>query len=585
MIRVLSRSIGNNKLNSLLAPAFVSLEVVLEIFIPTLMASLIDKGIEPGNMGYILRQGGLMALACVCSLFCGMASGYCAAKASAGFARNLRRNIFYNVQTFSFGNIDKFSTSSIITRLTTDVTNVQNAYMMIIRTAVRSPFMLIFAMSMSFSVSVKLTLIFVAAVPILGVALFSIIRVVHPIFRRVFKTYDRLNEVVEENLRGIRVVKAYVREDHENEKFRSVSGRIYDDFVKAEKTLAFNMPFMQTAVYSCLLLITWFASRIIVNSGATELTTGQLTSLISYVTRILISLMMLSMIFVQLTLSRASADRICEILSEKSSLTDPPAPLYKVGNGEIVFENVTFSYSEEYDKPCLDNVDLKIPSGATVGIIGGTGSSKSTMVQLIPRLYDCTKGSVRVAGHNVREYDIEVLRDSVAIVLQKNVLFSGTIEENLRWGKPDATDEEMETVCRAAQAHDFIMSFPDGYRSRVEQGGSNFSGGQRQRLCIARALLKNPKIIIFDDSTSAVDMHTDAMIRRALSQTMPEVTKLIIAQRIDSVKDSDMIIVLDDGKIDGIGTHDELLENNQIYREVYLSQTRGNNGEEATDNG
>lgn len=570
MIKTLAKSIREYKRDSILTPAFVSLEVVMEVIIPMLMALLIDNGINNSDMGYIKRVGALLVLSCVVSLIFGALSGKFAASASAGFAKNLRKDMYYNVQNFSFSNIDKFSTSSIVTRLTTDVTNLQNAYQMIIRVAVRCPLMLIFSLIMAFGINPTLSCIFLAAIPILGVGLYLIMTRAHPIFERVFKIYDKLNLVVQENLRGIRVVKSYVREDHEEKKFKDVSERIYEDFVKAEKLLAFNMPLMQFAIYGCLLLISWFGAHFIVSS---TMTTGELTSLISYTMQILISLMMLSMVFVMITMARASAERISEILTEQSDLTDPEKPVFKVKDGSISFKDVSFGYKKT--KMCLKNINLDIKSGETVGIIGGTGSSKSSLVQLIPRLYDTVKGQVLVGGRDVREYDIEALREEVAMVLQKNVLFSGTIKDNLRWGSENATDEELERVCRLAQADEFIQAFPKKYDTYIEQGGTNVSGGQRQRLCIARALLKKPKILILDDSTSAVDTKTDASIRRAFREEIPDTTKIIIAQRVSSVEDADKIIVMDNGKINGIGTHEELLKNNDIYREVYESQVKG----------
>ena len=570
MIKTLAKSIREYKRDSILTPAFVSLEVVMEVIIPMLMALLIDNGINNSDMGYIKRVGALLVLSCVVSLIFGALSGKFAASASAGFAKNLRKDMYYNVQNFSFSNIDKFSTSSIVTRLTTDVTNLQNAYQMLIRVAVRCPLMLIFSLIMAFGINPTLSCIFLGAIPILGVGLYLIMTRAHPIFERVFKIYDKLNLVVQENLRGIRVVKSYVREDHEEKKFKDVSERIYEDFVKAEKLLAFNMPLMQFAIYGCLLLISWFGAHFIVSS---TMTTGELTSLISYTMQILISLMMLSMVFVMITMARASAERISEILTEQSDIADPEKPVFEVRDGSISFKNVSFGYKKT--KMCLKDINIDIKSGETVGIIGGTGSSKSSLVQLIPRLYDTVKGQVLVGGRDVREYDIEALREEVAMVLQKNVLFSGTIKENLRWGNENATDEELERVCRLAQADEFIQTFPKKYDTYIEQGGTNVSGGQRQRLCIARALLKKPKILILDDSTSAVDTKTDASIRRAFRDEIPDTTKIIIAQRVSSVEDADKIIVMDNGKINGIGTHEELLKSNDIYREVYESQVKG----------
>lgn len=577
MIKTLLKSVREYKRDSILAPIFVTLEVVMEVVIPLLMAMLIDKGIDAGNMNYILKIGIALAISCVISLVFGALSGKFAASASAGFAKNLRKDMFYNVQNFSFSNIDKFSASSIVTRLTTDITNVQNAYQMIVRIAVRGPIMIIFSLIMAFGINHKLSLVFLLAIPVLGGGLYFIMTHAHPIFERVFKIYDKLNNVVQENLRGIRVVKSFVREDYEEKKFKNVSEDIYDDFVKAEKLLAFNAPLMQFAAYGCMLFISWFGAKLIV---ASTMTTGELTSLIAYTMQILMSLMMLSMVFVMITMARASSERIVEILDEKSDLTNPENPVYEIKNGDISFRNVNFGYSKEKRKLCLKNINLDIKSGETVGIIGGTGSSKSSLVQLIPRLYDTTDGEVIVGGRNVKEYDIESLRDEVAMVLQKNVLFSGTIKENLRWGNDHATDEEIERVCKLAQADEFIQTFPDKYDTYIEQGGSNVSGGQKQRLCIARALLKKPKILILDDSTSAVDTKTDASIRRAFREEIPNTTKIIIAQRISSVEDADKIIVMDNGEINGIGTHEELLKNNEIYREVYNSQVKGGGDDE-----
>ncbi len=578
MVRKLLRSVREYKTSSLLAPLFVTCEVILEVIIPMLMANLIDFGIEAGNMQYILKMGLALIICCIVSLTFGALSGKYAAVASAGFAKNLQEDMYNKVQEYSFSNIDKFSTASIVTRLTTDITNIQNAYMMSIRVAVRCPIMLFFALFMAFQINSHLAPIFVIAIPILAVGLVIIISNAKRIFERVFRTYDKLNNVVQENLHGIRVVKSFVREDHETEKFCSVSKEIYQDFSKAEKILAFNAPLMQFCAYGCMLLISWLGAKLIVASGnnpAMGMTTGDLTSMFSYTMQILMSLMMFSMVFVMITISYASMERAEEILDEKSDLHNPENPVYEVKDGSIEFDHVNFVYGKNADKLCLDNVNLKIPSGSTVGIIGGTGSSKSTLVQLIPRLYDATEGAVKVGGRDVREYDIESLREEVAMVLQKNVLFSGTIKDNLRWGKEDATDEEMRHVCQLAQADEFIQTFPDGYDTYIEQGGTNVSGGQKQRLCIARALLKKPKILILDDSTSAVDTKTDALIRMAFREEIPNTTKIIIAQRISSVEDADLILVLDDGKINGMGTHEELLANNEIYREVYESQQKG----------
>ena len=573
MIRKLMQSIREYKLSSLLSPLFVVLEVVMEVVIPILMAKLIDDGIDgDGGMDAILHIGGILLVCCVASLLFGALAGHFAAHASAGFAKNLRHDMFYRVQTYSFSNIDKFSAASIVTRLTTDVTNVQNAYQMLVRIALRAPSMLIFAMVMAFRMSVRLSLIYLAAIPVLGIGLYFIMTRVHPIFKRVFKTYDKLNNVTQENLHGIRVVKSFVREEYEKEKFSKISENIYQDFSKAEKRLAFNMPLMQFCMYACMILVCWFGARMIVSS---TLTTGELMSLMTYATQILGSLMMLSMVFVMITLSRASAERIVEILDEESDITSPANAKTTVPSGSVDFDHVSFSYSKRKDKCCLTDIDLHIPAGMTVGILGGTGSAKSSLVQLIPRLYDATEGIVRVGGIDVREYDVEALREEVAMVLQKNVLFSGTIKENLRWGNPDATDEEMARVCRLAHADEFIRTFPDGYDTYIEQGGSNVSGGQNQRLFIARALLKKPKILILDDSTSAVDTHTDACIRQALRDEIPDTTKFIIAQRVTSLMDADLILVLDEGKIHGMGTHEELLRTDAIYQEIYTSQQKG----------
>lgn len=577
MIKKLMNSIREYKRDSILAPVFVTLEVIMEVIIPWLMAELIDKGIDGGNMNFILKLGIMLAIACVVSLIFGALSGKYSASASSGFAKNLRKDMFYNIQNFSFSNIDKFSTSSIVTRLTTDITNVQNAYQMIIRMAVRCPLMLVFSLIMAFNVNSELSLIFLGAIPFLGIGLFLVMSHAHPIFERVFKIYDKLNNVVQENLHGIRVVKSFVREDYEEAKFKKVSKNIYDDFVKAEKLLAFNAPIMQFASYGCMLLISWIGARLIVGS---TMTTGELTSLIAYAMQILMNLMMLSMVFVMIIMARASAERITEILVEKSDLTNPENPIYEVKNGDISFKNVNFGYSKKKKKLCLKNINLDIKSGETIGVIGGTGSSKSSLVQLIPRLYDTLEGEVLVGDRDVREYDIESLRNAVAMVLQKNVLFSGTIKENLRWGNENATDEEIIRVCKLAQADDFIQTFPQKYDTYIEQGGTNVSGGQKQRLCIARALLKKPKILILDDSTSAVDTKTDASIRRAFREEIPNTTKIIIAQRISSVEDADKIVVMNNGEIDAVGTHEELLKSNKIYQEVYNSQVKGGKDDE-----
>lgn len=572
MIKKLFTSVREYKKDSILSPFFVMLEIVMEVLIPFLMAKLIDYGIDKGNLQVVLKIGTFLIFSTVFSLIFGALAGKFAAVASSGFAKNLRHDMYYSVQNFSFANIDKFSTPSIVTRLTTDVTNVQNAYQMIIRVAVRSPVMLVFSLIMAFTVNQKVSLIFLVLIPFLGFSLFYIISKVHPTFKKVFQTYDKLNRIVQENLRAIRVVKSYVREDHEKEKFKNISEDIYKNFTRAEKILAFNSPLIQFSMYTCLLLISWFGARLIVSHN---MTTGELMSLIFYSTQILMSLMMLSMVFVMITMARSSAERISELLNEKVDLLNPENPMMEVNNGDISFSNVNFSYAKDKNKLCLSNINLNIKSGETIGIIGGTGSSKTSLVQLIPRLYDSTEGSVSVGGVDVKNYDLETLRNQVAMVLQKNVLFSGTIKENLCWGNRNASEEDIIHMCQLAQAHDFIMSFPKGYDTYVEQGGTNLSGGQKQRICIARALLKNPKILILDDSTSAVDTSTDSLIRNAFRTELPNTTKIIIAQRISSIEDSDKIIVMDNGKIHGMGTHIELLESNSIYQEVYDSQVKG----------
>ena len=569
MIKRLSQCIREYKKDAILSPLYVLVESLLDVAIPFVMAGLIDKGIEAGNMSMILRYGAILVGFALVALTFGALSGRSCARATAGFARNLRHDMFHHLQVYSFSNIDKFSSAGLVTRMTTDVSNVQNALMMIIRTLIRCPAMLIFAMVMSFRINHDISLIFLAVIPILGVWLYLIIKHVHPVFERVFKTYDRLNGVVQENLSGIRVVKNFVREDHEIEKFDTISGTIYKDFSLAERILALNSPLMQGCVYACMILVSWLGAKQIVIGN---MSTGNLMSFFTYIMQILSSLMMLSMVFVMITMSRASAERIVEVLDEESDITNCDNPVYEVKDGSVEFTDVSFSYAKRPDKTVLDDIDLIIPSGQTVGIIGGTGSSKSSLVQLIPRLYDVTGGCVKVGGVDVRNYDLQTLRHNVAMVLQKNTLFSGTIKENLRWGNPDATDEELVHACRLAQADDFISTFPDGYDTYIEQGGTNVSGGQKQRLCIARAILRKPKILILDDSTSAVDTKTDALIRQAFREEIPNTTKIIIAQRISSVMDADQIVVMDNGRINACGTHEELLERNGFYADLYRSQ-------------
>lgn len=578
MIKKLAGYAAEFKKDTILTPVYVALEVVMETIIPLLMAMIIDNGVGKGNVGYVTIIGAVMIFAAFLSLTFGVLGGKHAAKASTGFARNLRKGMYYNIQNFSFSNIDKYSTAGLITRLTTDVTNVQNAFHMMIRMFVRAPFMLISATAMCFYINAKISLIFVGAIVFLSIILYFIMTRVHPYFVEVFKKYDDLNASVQENLTAIRTVKAYVREEHETKKFYKASEVLYTFFIRAEKLIIINAPAMQFTVYTCILLLSWLGAKMIVGNS---MTTGELMSLFAYTTNILMSLMFLSMIFVMVIMSRSSVERITEVLDEKSDLANGENPIYEVKDGSITFKDVNFSYSKNLENSVLQDVDIKINSGETIGIIGGTGSAKSTLVQLIPRLYDATKGSVEVGGIDVRKYDLETLRDEVSMVLQKNVLFSGTIKENLRWGNKEATDEEIIAACRQAQAEEFIENLPDKYDTHIEQGGTNVSGGQKQRLCIARALLKKPKILILDDSTSAVDTKTDSLIRKAFKETIPDTTKIIIAQRISSVEEADRIIVLNDGKIDGFGTHAELLAANDIYREVYESQVKGADNNES----
>ena len=578
MIKTLSRCVREYKWPAILAPVCMVGEVYMETKIPLVLAKVVDEGVSVGNMGAVVSNGGLLVLYALISLIFGIASAVMASYAATGFARNLRRDMYYKVQDFDFGNIDKFSTASIVTRLTSDVANIQMTFQMLIRMAIRCPMMLILATANAFSVSPRLCIIYCVVLPLMGLGLFILIRMVFPVFDRVFKTYDKLNNVVQENVHGIRVVKSFVRENRETDKFSSVSESIYKDFCKAEQTMAFGNPLMQFAVYTCILVISYVGATMVVASGNNAnlgLTTGQLTSMFTFTTQILSSLMMLSMVFVMVTMSRAPMRRTTEILVEQPELKNHENPMETVKDGSVDFDNVSFRYSKTADRDALENINLHIASGMTVGVLGGTGSGKSTLVQLIPRLYDASEGSIKVGGVDVRDYDVRRLRDAVSMVLQKNVLFSGSIRENLRWGNPNATDEEITHACQIACADEFIRSFPDGYDTHIEQGGTNVSGGQKQRLCIARALLKKPKILILDDSTSAVDTRTDASIRQALSGEIPETTKIIIAQRIASVQECDLILVMDGGRIVAQGKHDELLRTSDIYREVYESQTKG----------
>lgn len=587
MLKTLSKCVRDAKIPAILTPIFVLMETLVEVSIPSVMAKLLDDGITPGNMDVVTKYGIILAVQTLTALFFGAMAGYTASRASSRFARNLREDMFYNIQNYSFSNIDKFSPASLVTRLTTDVQRVQMAFQMITRIMFRSPSMLIFAFIFSFRTSPSLSMVFLAVIPLLAVVLAFIIKTAFPIFRKTFTAYDDLNEVVEENIRGIRVVKSFVQEDHEKSKFGAVSDKIFTLFTKAQKIVAFNAPAMQICVYTCILLISWFGAHQVVASGNNEalgLTTGNILSLFTYTTQILMSLMMLSMIFVMLTMSKASADRVVEVLSERSDITDGERNLKEVKDGSVEFKNVSFKYHDTADSNALDHISIKINSGETIGIIGGTGSSKSTFVQMIPRLYDAAEGEVLVGGENVRDYNIEALRSGVAMVLQKNVLFSGTISENIRWGNENASDEEVQRVCRLACADEFIQTFPDKYDTHIEQGGTNVSGGQKQRLCIARALLKKPKILILDDSTSAVDTKTDAAIRKAFREEIPDTTKLIITQRASSVEDADKIIVMDNGKIVEFGTPDELYANGGIYREIYDSQTKGSTEEQSSVN-
>lgn len=575
MIKRILQEVKEFKKASLLAPTFMVGEVVLEILLPFLMAFIIDEGVGNGDMNAVIKYGGIMLVAAFGSLFCGILSGKYAAYASAGFAKNLRKALFYQVQEFSFKNIDRFSTAGLVTRMMTDVTNVQNSYQMVLRICVRAPLTLICAVAMTFTINAHLSTIFLWAILFLGIILAIIMKFAHPVFLYVFNRYDDLNASVQENITNMRVVKAYVKEDYEISKFKKASFNLYKLFKKAENILIFNSPAMQLAMYGCIIAISWFGAKMIINS---TLTTGEMMSMLTYTMNILMSLMMISMIFVMLSMSIASLKRINEVLVEESDIVSPTKAIKEVKDGSIDFCNVSFAYSKEQEEDSLTNIDLHIKAGETIGILGSTGSGKSSLVQLIARLYDVSEGELKVGSINVKDYDLDVLRNQVSMVLQNNVLFSGTIKENLRWGNKDASDEQIKHVCKLAQADSFIEQFPDGYDTYIEQGGSNVSGGQRQRLCIARALLKNPKILILDDSTSAVDTRTDFLIRKSFKEDLPNLTKLIISQRISSIEDADRIVVLDDGKIHGIGTHEQLLKNNSIYQEVYHTQVKG--GEE-----
>ena len=578
MIKILAKSVREYKWAALLSPICMIGEVYMETKIPRILSQIVDRGVTPGDMGAVVQNGLLLVLFSILSLCFGVASAYFASSAGTGFAKNLRHDMFYRVQTFDFANIDKFSTASIITRVTSDVANLQMCFQMMIRMAIRCPMMLILAATNAFSISPRLCLVYCIALPVLGVGLFILINLVKSIFERAFKTFDRLNNVTQENLHGIRVVKSFVLEDKETQKFSDVSMDIYKDFSKAEKLMSINNPLMQLTVYTCIILISYLGAKMVVASGnnaANGLTTGQLTAMFTYTGQILSSLMMLSMVFVMLTMSRAPMKRTCELLTEEPELHNPAEPVMEVKDGSIDFCDVSFRYSKSAKRRALGDIDVHIESGMTVGILGGTGSGKSTLVQLIPRLYDVSAGVLKVGGVDVRDYDLHTLRNAVSMVLQKNELFSDTIKDNLRWGNPNATDAEMEHACRLACAHEFIETFPDGYDTYIEQGGKNVSGGQKQRLCIARALLKKPKILILDDSTSAVDTRTDAMIRKAFAEEIPGTTKLIIAQRIASVQESDLILVMDGGHIVAAGQHEDLLQTSHIYREVFESQTKG----------
>lgn len=573
MIKKLLANVGQYKKDSLLTPLFVAGEVALDVIMPLIMAMMIDQGVEKSNSSVIFKLGAVLFLCALIALIFGALGGRTAAIASAGFARNLRHNLFSRIQDFSFSNIDRFSTSSLITRLTTDVTNVQNAYQMIIRILVRSPLILIFSLIMVSLINPQLMLIYLVVLPFLAIGLAIVIHFAHPLFMKVFRIYDKLNNVVQENLQGIRVVKSYVREEQQEKVFDEVSTDVYKNFTRAQRIVAFNNPLLQISVYTCMLLLSWFGAELIVDKGS--LTTGELVSMFNYTMQILMSLMMMSMAFVQILIARSSAERITEVLSEESDLKNETTPLFTVADGSITFEDVCFSYADDMDKLALEHINLSIKTGEVIGLIGGTGSSKSTLVQLIPRLYDVTYGAVKVAGVDVRKYDLATLRDQVSMVLQNNVLFTGTIKDNLRWGNETATDEELVAACKIAQADSFINEFPDKYDTMISQGGNNVSGGQKQRLTIARALLKKPKILILDDSTSAVDTKTDRAIREGLASAIPGMTTIIISQRISSIQDADRIVVLDDGKVNGVGTHEQLLANNQIYQEVYQSQQKG----------